>query len=455
MDGSQATMMELFGDDWARAWMAEINADAAWSKAGRGWRGGIIFRMWPSGRSPARSLFIDLVDGECRAARRATDRDEASAPWIFGAAPETWQKMVEGEIDPIAGIMQGRLKLERGNIIALAPHARAAKALLASASRVDQRGRSESSAGEVNGSAYAPAPARATSSDPTTASLRPLDPTLFPMKLWQLAKKAGSWDPRDIRLDRDTQDWKSLDPVEKQLLLNLGLLFHLGKQTVMPGILPLFGVLVSEGRLEEGIYLTSFLAEEARHYEMFHRFLVEVAKEGSDPKPVRSSAYARLLDHELPSLTSSLRADPTPVNQARAWVTHNLMIEGVLAQTGYRAFHEILERNGIMPGMQRAIQYVKSDEDRHLQWGTWVLARLSAEHGEPVRAAISDRIVELTEPALAVVHDVTTAWETLPFGLSVERFAEVAAANFRHRIASLEALRAKSLDDLMHASPAD
>jgi ribonucleoside-diphosphate reductase beta chain len=34
-------------------------------------------------------------------------------------------------------------------------------------------------------------------------------------------------------------------------------------------------------------------------------------------------------------------------------VTYNMVVEGVLAETGYHAFFTMLERNGLMPGLRR------------------------------------------------------------------------------------------------------
>jgi putative sterol carrier protein len=128
--------MEVFGSDWARAWMVEINADPSYREAGRGWHGAIVLRMWADEADAARSLYVDLEDGECLAARVASDADAASAPYVIGAPRDTWRSVLEGGVDPILGLLQGKLKLERGNLLKLVPYARAAKVLLSAAGRV-------------------------------------------------------------------------------------------------------------------------------------------------------------------------------------------------------------------------------------------------------------------------------------------------------------------------------
>lgn len=129
----------VFDPAWAAAWRAGINADPAYREAGRSWEGAIVLRMWPEPGRAERSLYVDLRRGECLAARPATAEDVAEAPWVIGAPRDTWRAVLDGRIDPILGLMQGKLRLERGNLLRLVPYARAARVLLELATRVPAR----------------------------------------------------------------------------------------------------------------------------------------------------------------------------------------------------------------------------------------------------------------------------------------------------------------------------
>lgn len=135
------------------------------------------------------------------------------------------------------------------------------------------------------------------------------------MRLYELAKKLGIWNPTDIDLTKDQQDWESLTPEEKDLILRLLSLFVAGEEAVTLDLLPLIEVIASEGRLEEELYLTTFLFEEAKHTDFFQRFLDEVAKAPQDLSRYHTESYRYLFYEALPKALSALRTDPSPEAQ--------------------------------------------------------------------------------------------------------------------------------------------
>jgi ribonucleoside-diphosphate reductase beta chain len=204
-------------------------------------------------------------------------------------------------------------------------------------------------------------------------------------------------------------------------------------------------VIAAEGRLEEEMYLTSFLWEEAKHVEAFRRFLDEVAGERGDLARYHGPSWLRIFADELPRSMERLRFDASPAAQAEASVTYNMIVEGVLAETGYHAYDALLQRNGIMPGMQRIVANLRRDESRHIAYGVYLLSRLLAEHGDAAWNAIESRLNELLEPALGVVGEVFAAYgEQVPFGLEMEEFTTFALSQFGKRVARLEKARAQS-----------
>jgi len=283
-----------------------------------------------------------------------------------------------------------------------------------------------------------------------TTSGRGLDRDLFPMRLWRKAKRDGIWDPDGIDLTRDRLDWQGLDTTEREVILHLTSMFQGGEESVTRDLLPLIAVLAGEGRLEEEMYLTSFLFEEAKHVEIFHRFLTEVAEAEGDLSRFHGPHYRTIFYQELPMALGRLREDPSPGAQAAASVTYNLVVEGVLAESGYRAYGEILEAHDLMPGMRRAVALLRRDESRHLAYGVWLLCRLVAEHGDAIWAVIEARMGELLAPAVGVIHEVFAAYDPIPFGLELEDFVDFAMAQFQNRITRIEATRSKSLEEVLY-----
>ena len=126
---------EWFTDEWARAWGEQLSNSEAWKAAAEKW-------VWPIALSiqanpelnipEERAIFLDLFQGECRAARAATaDRPDrvpsyspvrrvltVSAPtegtaapaghhsspvrtaWVASTAPRDWIGQVDSSSDP-------------------------------------------------------------------------------------------------------------------------------------------------------------------------------------------------------------------------------------------------------------------------------------------------------------------------------------------------------------------
>jgi ribonucleoside-diphosphate reductase beta chain len=281
---------------------------------------------------------------------------------------------------------------------------------------------------------------------------RGLDHSLLPMTLWRKAKKLGTWDPLDIDLDQDRRDWQALSAVEHEVLLHLTSLFAAGEESVTVDLLPLIAAIAQEGRLEEEIYLTSFLWEEAKHVEAFRRFLDVVAEHGGDLSRFHSPSYRAIFAEALPAALGRLRHDPSPVAQAEASVTYNMIVEGVLAETGYHAYHAMLERNRILPGMQRTVALLKKDESRHIAYGVFLLSRLVAEHGDEVWESIQRRMGELMPLAISTISEIFEAYETMPFGLELGDFVSFATDQFSSRLGRLERARDQSLENILRGS---
>lgn len=281
-----------------------------------------------------------------------------------------------------------------------------------------------------------------------STSRRRLNHDLPVMRLWHKAKQLGVWDPREIDFSQDCSDWQKLAPLEQDVILRLTSLFQAGEEAVTLDLLPLIGVIASEGRLEEEMYLTSFLWEEAKHVEAFRRFLDEVAGDDTDLDHYHTPSYRRVFYEALPEAMDRLRSDPSPLAQAEASVTYNLVVEGVLAETGYHAYFEMLRRNGIMPGMQTVVDHLKRDESRHLAYGVFLLSRLVAEHGDPIWNAIQTRMGELLEPAMGMITETFDSYEVVPFGLQVDDFLQFATSQFQRRLERIEKARHQSLREL-------
>lgn len=215
----------------------------------------------------------------------------------------------------------------------------------------------------------------------TTLTSRGLRHDIFPMRLYHKAKKLGTWDPRDIDLSQDRRDWQNLPEEYRERLRGLIISFQAGEEAVTLDLLPLIMTMAREGRLEEEMFLTTFLWEEAKHTEFFRRVLDEVLEEKGDLHVITTptpSSGRDLFAEVLPREMNRLLTDPSPENQARASVLYNMIVEGVLAETGYYSYSRLLSQSGLMPGLLQGVQLIKRDESRHIAYGVFLISRLVA-----------------------------------------------------------------------------
>lgn len=276
---------------------------------------------------------------------------------------------------------------------------------------------------------------------------RGLNRELPPMRLYEKAKKLGIWNPSDIDFTKDKQDWAGFTDEEKDLCLLLLSMFVAGEEAVTLDLLPLIQAIAQEGRIEEEMFLTTFLFEEAKHTDFFRRFMDEVAEAGVDLSRYHGDNYRQLFYNSLPDALNALRSDPSPASQIRASVTYNMVVEGVLAETGYQAFFTMLERNNLCPGLRKGISLLKQDESRHIAYGVYLLSRLMAEHPDEWDN-LQMQMNMLLPSAIGVIGDAFARYEVVPFGLKEEDFVNYAMSQFSKRFERLEKAKGASMDEI-------
>ena len=86
---------------------------------------------------PERSVYLNLYHGDCKEARAATAADLEDVPFIIKADPHTWKRVLDRDLEPIFGLIRGKLKLAKGSLVSLLPYTTAAKEMVLSAACVD------------------------------------------------------------------------------------------------------------------------------------------------------------------------------------------------------------------------------------------------------------------------------------------------------------------------------
>jgi ribonucleoside-diphosphate reductase beta chain len=275
---------------------------------------------------------------------------------------------------------------------------------------------------------------------------------ILPMRLYHKAKRLGIWDPRSIDFSQDIQDWQNFNDGERETILGLTALFQSGEEGVTLDLLPLILTVAREQRLEEEMFLTTFLWEEAKHTEFFRRFLDEVAHDTSDLARYHTPSYRALFYEELPKTMNALLTDHSLEAQLRASVTYNMIIEGVLAETGYYSYYDMLERNNVLPGLRQGIGLLKRDESRHIAYGVFLISRLVSQQPD-LWEIVEQEMNRLLVLALGVVSEssedaIDLPPEELPFGFQPQAYLEYATTQFTKRLSRIERARAQTIEQI-------
>ena len=287
-----------------------------------------------------------------------------------------------------------------------------------------------------------------------TATPRGLMVDSFPYKLYQKAKRAGTWNPADIDFTQDAKDWQMATDSQRQSILRLLSQFQAGEEAVTLDLLPLIMAIAKEGRIEEEMFLTTFLFEEAKHTEFFRTVLDAIGEKG-ELNMLLSDTYKQVFHVILPEAMERLITDQSPEAIADASTVYNMFVEGVLAETGYFSFYKSLEESGIMPGLLEGIGYLKRDESRHIGYGTFLLQRLICEHPHLLDDVIMKRMAEMTPLALRIVEEGFVDADLDAFGAEPDEVMNFAMKQLQVRMDVLSRAKGKKLEEIYSASNHD
>jgi ribonucleoside-diphosphate reductase beta chain len=269
----------------------------------------------------------------------------------------------------------------------------------------------------------------------------------LPLKLFA-GGNAKFWNPADIDFSRDRADWERLNDDERDFATRLCAQFIAGEEAVTEDIQPFMSAMREEGRLGDEMYLTQFAFEEAKHTQVFRLWLDAVGMTENlqtylEPLP----AYRTMFYEELPDCLNALSSDASPAAQIRASVTYNHVVEGMLALTGYYAWHKICVERGILPGMQELVRRIGDDERRHMAWGTFTCRRHVAAD-DANWDVFESRMNDLMPLALDATGQGFALFDEPPFGLVQDEMMQYAADKGMRRFGTISSARGRPLAEI-------
>ncbi len=268
-----------------------------------------------------------------------------------------------------------------------------------------------------------------------------LNHQLLPMIDYHKAKEL-MWDPRSVDCAQDKQDWPALSAEERDLILRVGSLFHAGEEAVAHDLAPLLVAVRREGgHTEDEFFLTTQIFEEAKHLEFFDRWFDEVVGGEVDLASFLGESYGTIFYQTLPEALNRLLIDNSATAQVEASVVYHMIVEGVLAETGYHGFYQALKARQLLPGLMHGIELVQRDEARHIAFGVYFLQRHVQARPE-LWSVVEGSMTELLPAALNVVGDVFIPYgDTIPFHLDAGEMVNYASEQFNNRLQAIERVR--------------
>ena len=233
------------------------------------------------------------------------------------------------------------------------------------------------------------------------------------------------WDPYEIEgLDADKEKMIDYGPTEAEFdeLRTAIARFGAGEEAVTEDLMPLAMVLED---INDQMFLSSQIYEEAKHTQFFDRHWREVINpvaeelgyEVTNPTDQRyfNDDYIALFDKTEEAM-ERLLTDDTPENRVRAYCHYHLVVESVLAQTGYYGFQSAFSDQGSdevtdedfpnSEGLVEGIAKVRSDEGRHVGFGMNKV-RGYVQSGEVSEDVVQETLQSLMPHVAGTFSDLT------------------------------------------------
>ena len=183
------------------------------------------------------------------------------------------------------------------------------------------------------------------------------------------------WAVQNLDFAEDRRQWDAATEQERQMRMGLYVAFYAGEIAVTDTLGPYIAAMP---RLDQRMFLTTQVVDEARHVVFFDKWFTEVL--GRD-REIVGGQMARAQDHMspyynyifydlLPAISADLRRHPENMDLLIEGVTlYHIFIEGAMALAGQTRSLQLYKQLDIFPGFQEGFTNVARDESRHVLFG--------------------------------------------------------------------------------------
>ena len=117
-------------DAWIKELSRQLNESEAYEKSAKDWEGDFVFVIEPDqAYDHTAYLFLGLYHGKSPDAAEMASEGEREIEFTLRAPFSVWRRVIEGELDPIQGMMTKKLKVQ-GNMMKIMRYPKAAKEIV-------------------------------------------------------------------------------------------------------------------------------------------------------------------------------------------------------------------------------------------------------------------------------------------------------------------------------------
>jgi putative sterol carrier protein len=141
--GGREAMLEvakLFSAEGASRFANELLGEPAFAEVAAGWDVSLaLVNTGEQENDAPQALLLQLAGGKLAALRAVGVEEAGSAEVVLEAPAGIWRGVLAGQLDPVATVFSGKLKVKKGNVMALASRVPALRKLLEVARQVGER----------------------------------------------------------------------------------------------------------------------------------------------------------------------------------------------------------------------------------------------------------------------------------------------------------------------------
>ena len=118
-------------NEWIQELSRQLNASASYEKSAKDWEGNFVFQIEADDAYDETTyLYLGLHHGKSPDAALIASKDEREAEFSLRAPFGVWRRVIEGQLDPIQGMMTKKLMVS-GNMMKIMRYPKAAKEIVA------------------------------------------------------------------------------------------------------------------------------------------------------------------------------------------------------------------------------------------------------------------------------------------------------------------------------------